>query len=368
MSLPRRGFLSTLSAALGYAAGELGKGRAFPSVAKRYLDPATEFTIIRLTDPEYASILPASGNHILTSRSMLYASDQTGRWEAFRMDLKTRESRQLTEANALEVPSLAFTPNAKGGPSDKDFWHFDGPRLMETETGKLRARELYRVPDGFEKAPGVSYAADGQHAAFVEKSAARFRLRIVNLQRGTASTVVESSEEIRNVRIRPKHPSLFYRLGAAQHSIQFDGQQARTLQLATEGTGPAEWTADGTSLIYLTQPTETRKATSLRSFGMDTGEDKVIATTTQFVHFSATADASVFAGASGSRASPYVLLLTRVARRELTLAEHRSSDGGIVTPQFSPNNQFVVFGSDRHGKPAIYWISVERFVSGTEDS
>jgi len=28
----------------------------------------------------------------------------------------------------------------------------------------------------------------------------------------------------------------------------------------------------------------------------------------------------------------------------------------------------VFFVSDRHGKPAIYWMNVERFVSATEES
>lgn len=345
-------------------------------MAARYVDPATELTIVRLTDPAHASVLPASGNRALTSRTMLYASNQTGRWEAFRMDLKSRESRQLTEAGALEPSSLAFMFNDKGLPSDKGFWHFDGAHLMGTESGRLRGRELYRIPEGFEKTPGVSYGTDGQHAAFVEKKGTRFRLRVVNLQRGTAATVVESPEEIRSVRIRPKHSSLFYRVGSAPYSIQFDGQQATILRMPAEGTGAVEWTSDGDSLLYLTQPSaqtttasgSARRSVALRSLHAGTGEDALIADAPQFAHFSANADASVFAGASVSKASPYVMLLTRVARRELTLAEHRAADASIVTPLFGPNSQFVVFGSDRHGQPAIYWISVDRFVSGTEDS
>ena len=368
MSLPRRGFLASLAAAgLGHAAGEVGKGRIFPSVAARYTDPATEFTILRLTDPAHASVLPVSGNRVLTSRAMLYASDQTGRWEAFRMDLKSRESRQLSEASALDASSLAFFSNDRGMPSDRGYWYFDGVRLIETESGRLRSRELYRVPEPFEKTPGVSYSADGRRAAFAETNGSLFRLRVLDLQRGMATTIVESPEEIRSVRIRPSHSSLFYRLGSAPYSIQFNGEQASRLRLPAEATGTAEWTSDGGSLLYLTQPTGTQPIAALRSLNVDSGEDSLIANTTQFVHFSANADASVFAGASGSKASPYVLLLTRVARREFTLAEHRATDAGIVTPLFGPNSRFVVFGSDRHGKPAIYWIAVDRFVSDTGD-
>jgi len=76
----------------------------------------------------------------------------------------------------------------------------------------------------------------------------------------------------------------------------------------------------------------------------------------------------VIAGASGSKASPYVLLLIRSAKRELTLAEHRASDPRAVAPQFSPNSQFLIFSSDRHGKPAIYWMPVDKLVTETDGS
>jgi len=93
-----------------------------------------------------------------------------------------------------------------------------------------------------------------------------------------------------------------------------------------------------------------------------------VAETSQFVRFRANADASVYVGASGSKASPYLLLLIRAAGRELTLAEHRASDASLVAPAFAPNSQFVIFVSDRHGKPAIYWIAVDKLVSETDGS
>ncbi len=82
---------------------------------------------------------------------MLYASDFTGTWQAFRLDLKSKESRQLTEAEHLDPASLALLQNEKG------FWHFDGPNLIETTFSGLKTREIHRIPDGFEKLPGASY-------------------------------------------------------------------------------------------------------------------------------------------------------------------------------------------------------------------
>ena len=38
----------------------------------------------------------------------------------------------------------------------------------------------------------------------------------------------------------------------------------------------------------------------------------------------------------------------------------------MVSPVFAPNSQSVFFVSDRHGKPAIYGVHVEKFVEETE--
>jgi len=61
------------------------------------------------------------------------------------------------------------------------------------------------------------------------------------------------------------------------------------------------------------------------------------------------------------------LLLVRAVRRELALCEHRASDPSMVSPLFSPDSQSVFFVSDRHGKPALYRVHVERFVDETDD-
>ena len=59
------------------------------------------------------------------------------------------------------------------------------------------------------------------------------------------------------------------------------------------------------------------------------------ARTSQFAHFGFNRDTSVFVGASRSKASPYLLLLLRMTRREFTICEHRASDPSVVTPASS---------------------------------
>jgi oligogalacturonide lyase len=360
----RRSFLGSLAAAT-CAAQTTAKGRVFPSVAVRYSDSATEFRVLRLTDPQFSSSLAAVGNRGVTARQLLYSSDMSGSWQAFYMDLKSKESRQVTDAAALDPASIGLVGN------DRGFRHFDGSKLMETVFYGLKSREICRVPEDYEKLPGASYSADGQYAAWVEKSASSYRLRLLRVQSGLA-TVYESAEELRDPMLRPRNTSLTYRRGGEIWSVQFDGKQNRKLPLAEGETIEAQWAADGHALEYLNRPLDAKKLTGVREWlpenGGQAGRDARVADTSQFVRFRANADASVYVGASGSNASPYLLLLIRAGRRELTLAEHKSSDATLVAPAFAPNSQFVVFVSDRHGKPAIYWIAVDKLVAETDGS
>jgi oligogalacturonide lyase len=361
----RRAFLASLTVA-ARAAENTAKGRVFPSVAVRYADPATESTVVRLTDPKFTSSLPAIGNRGITARELLYASDLDGKWQVLRMDLKSKESRQLTDAENLDAASIALLPNERG------FWHFDGPSLIETSFPALKPRVIYRVPEGFDKLPGVSYGDDGRSAAFVEKNASGYRLRLLSTPGGAAETLIESSQELSDPLLRPRGTSLTYRRSGELWSIRFNAKENRRLPFAEGETLQMQWTADGHGIEYLSRPADPRNLTQVREWtpgtGAQQGKDVKIADTSQFVRFHANADASVYVGASGSKASPYLLLLVRANGRELALAEHRASNPLLTAPTFAPNSQFVVFVSDRHGKPAIYWIGVDKLVSETDGS
>jgi oligogalacturonide lyase len=211
----RRWFLSSIPAAAvairaapGFAA-ELGaKGRHFPAATFRYADPSTEFPVTRLTDPAFTSILPACYNRPISKHNfMLYASNVTGRFEAFRMDLKNGQSRQLTEAESLHPASLALFADGHG------FCYADGARVMESNLSSMHEREVYRLPAGFE-CGGLSVAEDGLYAAVVErpveKKAGKYRLQLVNLAKGGAVKLAETDDEIRDPIPRPRRASILY--------------------------------------------------------------------------------------------------------------------------------------------------------------
>ena len=77
----RRLFLWLLPAAR-FASG-VDKTVTIPSETRRYADPATEFPILRLTDPAHTSLLPAAYARTFSRRGnwLLYSSDRGGAFQ-----------------------------------------------------------------------------------------------------------------------------------------------------------------------------------------------------------------------------------------------------------------------------------------------
>ena len=361
MGFTRRGFLASVAGA-SFCSGA-DKGQLFPSEIRRFADAATELPVFRLTDPSHQSWLPAYYGHAVSRRAnfLLYSSDRTGSPEAYQLDLKTGQSRAITQATRLFVESLTLTPD------ERSVCHLDGGVLFLTNLSNLRPREVYRVPAGFEPGRGFSLSEDGLNAVLVEQAAGASRLRLINVRTGAAVTIAESNEPISDPSPRPRRAGVLYRRGDNElWVVNYDGAQNRKLRLAAGGLGPAIWSADGRTIFYLNYPSDRKQLNNIRQFTPDTNEDQFISKTTQFVAFNRNGDSSVFVGASGSKASPYVLLLVRSVKRELTLCEHRASDPRMVAPIFAPNSQRIFFQSDRDGKTAIYAMMVDRLVAETE--
>jgi oligogalacturonide lyase len=360
--ISRRAFLATAAAA-GPLAAESFKNRAFESAVHRYADPATELTVYRLTDPAHASTLPAYYNRAVTrgNDALLFASDRLGPVQAFRMDLKTGESVQLTDADEVDAESLALTPDSRS------FCYFAGRALRLALFSGLRDRELYRVPEGWERCPGLSVAPDGAHAAFAERRGETSRLLLVSLAHGEPRTVLEARFPIEHPLPRPGRAQILYRQSdTALWLVNSDGRENRQLKLAPGRIAGPKWADDGKTIQYLNLPDDPKQLRAIHDSTPDSNTDKLVAKTSQFACFSANHDNSVFVGASANPASPYILLLLRLTRRELTICEHRATRPEAVSPIFAPDSQRIYFQSDREGKPAIYSMHLERLVEKTD--
>ena len=342
------------------------KAAVFPSDWRRYLDPGTELEVYRLTDPAYSSALPAYYNHAVARnrRFLLYSCDRTGARQAFSMDLNNGQTRQLTQAEDLDGASLSLLPN------NLSFCYFAGPRLCLANLATLAERIVYTVPDAFERTAGMSLTPDGTAALFVERQGSLHRIRMAPLSGGEAHTVVEASFEISDPLMRPQHGQILYRQSdAALWVVDAVGQPARQLKLAPGRVGPANWSPNGASVLYLNFPADRTQLNAVREYSPDAGAgaDQLVAKTSQYVHFGFNRDTSVFVGASRNAASPSVLIMLRINGRELTICEHRASHPESVAPIFSPDAQSIFFQSDRDGKPAIYCVHVERLVERIEE-
>jgi oligogalacturonide lyase len=289
--------------------------------------------------------------------SLLYASDVAGTLQAYLLDLKTFESHLQTEARRLDAGAMCLTPD------DRLLCYRDGEALMVTAPGTLRARQVYEWSGG--AAGGAIHTIpDGPAALVVEGGT---RLVAVNLARGGARTVAENAAGIVDPLPRPRRASIAYRTGEGTLGLaNLDGTRNVALKTPAGRVGPARWAPDGRTLLYLHFPEAGAKTSHLRELNPDTGEDKLVAVTSQYAQFSPNGDASVFVGASASAAQPHILLMLRSVRRELTLCEHRSSDAAATAPVFSPDSQRIFFQSDRQGKLAVYFMAVERLVEKTE--
>ena len=340
------------------------KGQVFDSEWKRYSDPATELEVYRLTDPAYTSTLPAYSNRIISRNSafLIFSSDRTGSPQAFRMDLKSGETRQLTDSKDLDGASLNLLPDGRS------FCYFAERTLYLVNFANLREREIYTIPEGWERSPGLCVGADSAHVIFAEHRNGGSRLRSVSLLRGAARTVVETPVLMEHPIERPLRGQILYReSGQDLWLVGSDGRQNRRLKLAAGGVGPANWSADGHSLVYLNFPEDPKQLNAIREYFPDDDTDKLVARTSQYVHFGFNRDTSVFVGASRNAASPVVVILLRVTRRERVLCEHKASHPETVAPMFSPDAQRIYFQSDRHGKPALYSMHVDRLVEKIGD-
>ena len=357
----RRAFLGSGFASLAFSGRE--KGALIPSGWQRYSDPSTEFNVYRLTDPAHSSWLPAYYGRGLSrhGKFLLYSNDCTGSLQAYHMDLQTGEARQLTEAERLDGSSPTLLPD------ERSFCYWDGAGLHHMNLTHLRERQIYEVPEGWDRCPGSSVSEDGAFALMGESRGGASRLRLVGLQKGVARTITEAPWILSHPQARPRRAQVLYRqAGQALWLVNSDGGQNRKLPLADGRIGPARWSPDGRTVLYLSFPNDPSQLHAIRECAPDQNTDKLVAKTSQYAHFGCNSNTSVFVGASQNRAAPYILILLRLTRRELTLCEHHASDPAMVAPIFSADSQQIFFESDRDGKPAIYRVHVEKLVEKTD--
>lgn len=339
------------------------KNQAFPADWARYQDPATEFEVLRLTSPEYESRLAGPAVDVFNRRSnaIVFGSTRAGKPQAFRLELSNGQSRQLSAADDLDPETVGFVPDDRG----VTWW--DGPRLVLAAGATSKEMELGRVRDGYTRSGPAAFSDDSTLVFWIEERNGQAEILRLRLPKGPAEVALEAGSGAVDVQPNPRRAMLFWRTrGGELWVAAHDGTLKRRVETPPGRVEQAWWSPGGSGLIYLLIPEEPGKLNTIREQDLESRADKQVAPTSQFGQFARNANATVFLGASVSKASPFVLLLLRATRRELTLCEHRSPEVQSVNPRFSPDSQRIVFQSSRNGKPALYTMKVDRLVEKTE--
>jgi oligogalacturonide lyase len=162
-------------------------------------------------------------------------------------------------------------------------------------------------------------------------------------------------------------------LSSTESELWYTGLEAnrmkKPVKLASGNIANPRWSPDGRSVLFLRSSSAAGNTISeIREVSLDSLQETGVAKTSQFAAFNANDEATVFLGASRSKAQPNIILLLRSGGRELTLCEHRAHEPRTVTPVFSPDSRRIYFQSDREGKSALYSMNVEAIVEPSPKS
>lgn len=362
--MTRRAVLSAAALApLAPAQSGSGRGRTLEPDWGKYPDPSTEFEVLRLSNPAYETWLPPIPARAVNRRSseILVASTRTGSMQLHRIDLGNGRWRLLTEASALDPRSASLSAD------DRQAFYIDENRLVAVNLSNLRDQDLYTAAEGARLEGPVAPSEDGTSVFFVESKPGVCALLRMRLPKAPPETVVEDAGGVLFPAPNPRRATVVWLNGQGECWIAaFDGSGKRRIEAPAGKVLQAYWSPDGRELLYLLDPGVYGDPVQIRTHEIDTRTDKLVARTSQFERFAPNANATVFLGASRSKASPSLLLMLRVTRRELTLCEHRAGNPALTAPRFTYNSQRVLFESDRHGGPAVYSMSVEKLVEKTD--
>ncbi|NWF84145.1 MAG: PD40 domain-containing protein [Bryobacteraceae bacterium] len=328
----------------------------------RYADPATEGEVFRLTDPSIESWMPALPARAVTRRGnlLLFARRFESGWQAWVMDLTKGAARPLSVTSGMIPRSLSLSSD------DRRALFFSNQGLEAANVQGTRSQTVYRCREGWGPASAITPSEDGTALWFVETDGRRWALQRLKAPKWTVETIVESATAILAPAPNPRRAQVLYRGENGElFTANFDGRSARA-ETPPGRVLEAGWSPGGNEIEYLFEPAETGRLVEIRERSLDERADKLIAKTSQFAGFARNANATVFVGASRSKASANVLLLLRKTRREFTLCEHKAQDPSRVNARFTPDSQKILFQTDRDGAPAIYMVNVERLVEKTE--
>lgn len=245
VTIPAAGSVLVSSTAQGGAA-DGKKGKMYPSQRKSHKDAKSGRTVWQLTDTpgRTTQTLYFTNRHAtLDSRWLVYASDrgsQAGKFNLFKMDLRSGESIQLTESGAV----VAHTPDiSRDGKEVFYVEHSNSLRSVDLES--LKERELCRFDENVDGDHAISISADNKllvWAPLLERRikrgyeyadiAVRSALILIRTDNGQQRRPVDGMSPLGHVAFSPTDPNLIlYSIHGHWNQVQ------RPWLVKTDGTG-----------------------------------------------------------------------------------------------------------------------------------
>ncbi|TDO95146.1 oligogalacturonide lyase [Halanaerobium saccharolyticum] len=137
------------------------KGKVYNSKLNKSRDKDTDVEVIRLNHKEGNTVRPYFTQPLFSNDGayLLTASDRTGSWQLYNLEIKTGKMTQLTEESDLS-PLTACLDGQK-----MKAYYWQDRSLKSVDLSNLKIEEIYQVPQGFQ--PSIlSLSSDGKYLDF----------------------------------------------------------------------------------------------------------------------------------------------------------------------------------------------------------
>jgi oligogalacturonide lyase len=382
----------------------------------KYIDEITGAEVIRLTEPNRLSHHMYFYNRMTTKdgSKLLYCAEINEERQLYLMDLQSGEAHQLTQGDELDDYGGVISAD------DKYIFYQQKGGVWKQNLDTFKKELVYLVPQDY-SGSGWGMSDDNRYLAIVETKVSTLperkkgtnwdffaitcrakphcRIVYVDLLTGNYHTVIEDDCWFGHAQIRPGDPNtiLFCHEGpydlidARLWVVQSDGSNYRCLKEQPSDLIITHefWVPDGSKVAFVYRETTGDKTENIRLVTPDTMEEEILMPCSPFAHFICDKKNTFMVGdAQGSDVpihllSPekcssdheikndFIYLIDVAKKTERKLCYHGTSWKAIHgTPQdshphpcFTEDNRYVIFVSDREGKPCIYRIDLNQFVN-----
>lgn len=397
-------------------------GDVIENTFEAFVDPDTGACIERLTPRGAVCHHMRFNQRHITRDSMflLYSLELNDMRRICAMNLETGRAVQLTSGRDVADFSGVFSDD------DRYVYYLQGNAIYRINLFTMLRERVYAAQKSWSiKTFSLSYEGDRlavtevtgtRMPSFLEASdwtafslsalaAPLSRIVVVDLRQGSAKPIVEQQQWIGQAQFRPHDPNTLLFC----HEGPFDAIDARLWLVHADGSGlrcareqpdnviisQEFWWPDGTEFGYYYAEDHKEGSTSIRCMNPDTGEERVLAPCSPYVHCAVARSGRFVVGDSSGSIEPihqlesedgidrplpegcteadaggdYIYLIDTLAQREFKLCHHGSTwslaygntQDAHPHPYISDDGRWVFFTSDRDGRPAVYRVDAGRF-------